>query len=368
MKHTRLEFLLVFLLFSFIPLSAFAANTLTFDEIVFFGDSLSDNGNLYAFDLGLLPKSPPYYRGRFSNGLVWSEKVAARFVEKDVTSQNFAVGGETVNLHDPFEGYLPYAFTDSLDAYYMKNLLKDKSHTLYIIWLGGNDYLIGKVEDPAKAVSAVIATLDANIENLISKGAKNFLIMNLPDLGMTPDSKAAGNQLLLSEITAMHNIALQAGILVLQAKHRNVNLHFFDINSLYTDLLKHPEVYNQKYHTHISNVTDACWAGSRTLKQLPRERDSIAAQLEKTYRANLAGNTHDKMPKNLDFTSFADDVATNPDLGSAYVAGRDFDSGVVPCADPDSYAFWDDVHPTTVVHSILTEVMVETINQYFRGK
>jgi phospholipase/lecithinase/hemolysin len=43
-------------------------------EIVVFGDSLSDTGNLFAYEkmmnLPLLPPSPPYYQGRFSNGRV----------------------------------------------------------------------------------------------------------------------------------------------------------------------------------------------------------------------------------------------------------------------------------------------------------
>ena len=37
-----------------------------------FGDSLSDNGNLFAFTFGTQPP-PPYVGGRFSNGLVFPE-------------------------------------------------------------------------------------------------------------------------------------------------------------------------------------------------------------------------------------------------------------------------------------------------------
>ena len=42
-------------------------------NIVVFGDSLSDNGNLYEIMKHQLPQSPPYYKGRFSNGPVWVE-------------------------------------------------------------------------------------------------------------------------------------------------------------------------------------------------------------------------------------------------------------------------------------------------------
>lgn len=48
----------------------------SFTYIAVFGDSLSDNGNLYAFSGGAFPPSPPYYAGRVSNGQVAVEYMA----------------------------------------------------------------------------------------------------------------------------------------------------------------------------------------------------------------------------------------------------------------------------------------------------
>src|SRR5439155_21476778 len=48
-----------------------------FTKLVVFGDSLSDTGNVYAVTAGAVPPSPPYYAGRFSNGPVWAEYLAA---------------------------------------------------------------------------------------------------------------------------------------------------------------------------------------------------------------------------------------------------------------------------------------------------
>ncbi|MDY6992457.1 MAG: SGNH/GDSL hydrolase family protein, partial [Pseudomonadota bacterium] len=45
--------------------------TWALSPIYVFGDSLSDKGNL--FELTGLPPDPPYFNGRFSNGLLWSE-------------------------------------------------------------------------------------------------------------------------------------------------------------------------------------------------------------------------------------------------------------------------------------------------------
>ena len=50
-----------------------------FSEIVVFGDSLSDTGNLNLASGGVFA-GPPYFSGRFSNGPVWVEVLAHRVV------------------------------------------------------------------------------------------------------------------------------------------------------------------------------------------------------------------------------------------------------------------------------------------------
>ena len=45
------------------------AATLSFNQVYFFGDSLSDPGNLFA----LSNQPPPPYAQRLSNGPVWAE-------------------------------------------------------------------------------------------------------------------------------------------------------------------------------------------------------------------------------------------------------------------------------------------------------
>ncbi len=66
---------------------AFAAPVdAVYSSFFVFGDSLSDDGNLFA-SAGQPPA--PYFDGRFSNGPVWAEAVADRFA----ISENFAFGG-----------------------------------------------------------------------------------------------------------------------------------------------------------------------------------------------------------------------------------------------------------------------------------
>ncbi|MGA7806692.1 SGNH/GDSL hydrolase family protein, partial [Bradyrhizobium sp.] len=66
--------------------SAFASS---FSSVIVYGDSLSDNGNLYSL-IGYPP--PPYYDGRFSNGPVAAEQLATNL---GAPLYDFAVGGAT---------------------------------------------------------------------------------------------------------------------------------------------------------------------------------------------------------------------------------------------------------------------------------
>ena len=63
-----------------------------YSEIVAFGASLTDSGNVYDASLNVLgfnfPVSPPSYMGRFSNGPSWLDHLADRIgVERPVASE-----------------------------------------------------------------------------------------------------------------------------------------------------------------------------------------------------------------------------------------------------------------------------------------
>ncbi|WP_416666620.1 SGNH/GDSL hydrolase family protein [Egbenema bharatensis] len=64
-------------------------------KVIAFGDSTTDIGNSFLLTAGLLPPSPPYAEGRFSNGPVAVEFLADSLgLNLDLTT-NFAVGGAT---------------------------------------------------------------------------------------------------------------------------------------------------------------------------------------------------------------------------------------------------------------------------------
>jgi phospholipase/lecithinase/hemolysin len=147
-------------------------------QVVFFGDSLTDNGNLYK--MLKLPKSPPYFQGRFSNGYTWSDDFANYVSHKyNIPSSNYAVGGATAL---PQLSIIPNLAAEIILS---GVLAQDNSNTLFFILMGANDYLDGQPNVDA-VTTQVVNTIKNDIELLITAKAKNFVILNLPDLAVTP--------------------------------------------------------------------------------------------------------------------------------------------------------------------------------------
>lgn len=76
--------------------TAGAAGAQSYNRLVVFGDSLSDNGNLFLATGGATPASPPYFQGRFSSGPVFTERLgfnASNFMGPVTGSINYAFGG-----------------------------------------------------------------------------------------------------------------------------------------------------------------------------------------------------------------------------------------------------------------------------------
>lgn len=66
-----------------------------FAKIVVFGDSLNDRGNMVQFTAGVFPNAPTYAYGRQSNGPVWVEYLARRLGLADETINYAVVGAMT---------------------------------------------------------------------------------------------------------------------------------------------------------------------------------------------------------------------------------------------------------------------------------
>ncbi len=337
--------------FKYIAVLFFAFSTISFandiklyNQAVFFGDSLTDNGNLYHSFLGFMPKSPPYYQGRFTNGPTWAEQLVHRMqaTNSKLAFEDDAYGGETTVFHNPFDGFLPYALSESIDSYVLRYTFDDKSETIYFFWIGANDYLSGS-NDVDGATGEVVQRIHDMVEKLIQKGGKYFVVMNLPDMSRIPYGRASGMAENIYSLTVMHNAKLATSMFALQGQYPGVTIRQFDIYSLFNQLLDHADEINARYHTHISNVTGSCWSGGYHLteKKLQQQLTSAAKN------------------KNVDVKQLTQYVMQTPALAEAYRVSQGYADNLVPCADPDDYLFWDKVHPTAAVHGVLAAAIAE---------
>jgi len=169
-------------------LTTLTANAGDFKNVVLFGDSLSDSGNLFAISDGYPPA--PYYEGRFSNGPVWIEYLVESLGIKGMFL-NYAHGGaETgeTNVGGDFPGFLTEirAYVNQLEASRsFPSAFAMPEDTLFVVLIGGNDFL-GIITDPVASIGQAIGNIQTGMTELMQVGATNFLVVNLPDIGLTP--------------------------------------------------------------------------------------------------------------------------------------------------------------------------------------
>jgi phospholipase/lecithinase/hemolysin len=303
-----------------------AAN-LNFKSIYSFGDSLSDRGNFFTVSEKLtgngFPPSP-FFNGRFSNGKVWGEYLAQdlgieqkTFATLPLDSQlskkggvNFAFGGATTGTKNlggqPFWGLEQQvdAFVDSLD---------DKpanSKALYTLWAGSNDYLDLLSSSPSpsqidRQPFETVNNLSESITELANAGARNILVFNQPNLSKTPlGASSEQTATVLDLLSSTHNALLEVEIARLQQSLPKTNLILFDVDALLNEIVSAPGEFG------LTNVTTSC------------------------NNSNLYQN-----PPYID-----------PNV----------------CSNPDSYLFWDSVHPTTVGHQAIADSVLATLQSAFK--
>ena len=258
-----------FVLFSFLlPLKGAAA---TFTQMYVFGDSISDPGNtfnatLQATGTGLPPF--PYFNGRFSNGPNWVDYLAedlnlnptpyTALTPTTIPTQgiNFAFGGATTGTANTFNPNLPGlqqqigAFTSLIPTNQSAN-----PDALYVLWAGANDYLPTQSTTftPFTTPTTTIGNLSSALSSLAALGAKNFLVVNLPDLGNLPGTRNTPISSSLTALTNLHNTSLAATVNTFsQTPSSNFNIKLLNVNSLLNDAISNPANYN------LTNVTEAC--------------------------------------------------------------------------------------------------------------
>ncbi len=286
-----------------------------YSGIYFFGDSLTDVGNVSAVysavphppgSPAVIP-GPPYFNGRASNGPLYADVLAAGLgfsaTPSALGGNDYAFGGARTRYQlfgPPFLGVI-----DQVAQFRALPGVAD-SGALYVLWAGSNnlqDILLGRTVDalgnPIPGVAGTLGDIGAMLAGLYAEGARNILVPNVPNLGrvprigeLGPAAVAAGTA--LSQAYDANLSGLLDGFVV---SHPGVNLLRFDTYAALEDVVARAASLG------LSNLTDRCYTG--------------------------------------------DDVG--------------FTGGGQVCANPDSYLFWDGIHPTAYVHGILGREMLAAV-------
>ncbi len=266
--------------------------------LVVFGDSLSDNGNLYHLQEGKT-LNWPYYFGRCSNGLVWVEILTASLnLSPNKLDDRAIAGAQTHNGMKTSPGML------SQVQDYLSTAQSVDPNRLYVVWVGGNNYIYHPFwsSDRAQqhAIDRAVDDIAEAIQVLSAHGARYFLIPNLPDIGATPLAKRMKDkhpklnfQANLTQLSEKHNQLLQRRLNLLQ-KQLGVSITQVDVFSMMQEAIHNPHQYG------LTNPFEPCYQGS-------------------------------------------------------YLGGGK------ACATPDQHLFWDAVHPTFAGHKMLSEIALDAL-------
>ena len=194
---------------------AAVANSTPFTRIVVFGDSLSDTGNFFHLTGGLVPPAP-YANGRFSNGPLWVEYLADDLGMQLLPEDNYAVAGATTGDNNSNDGLLGLQYPGLQDQ--IAGFLASHQNggadpaVLYTLWAGANDFfdVLESGGNPASLiVNGVNNTVQA-IQALQGAGARQVLVVNVPDLGVTPFGLSTGMGERITDLCVMYNQTLEA--------------------------------------------------------------------------------------------------------------------------------------------------------------
>jgi len=292
----RLGAAAVVALTTLLPTSALAKiNSLS--DLFVFGDSLSDSGNSKVVSnnatggAATLPPFP-YFDGRFSNGLVAAEYLWQAFnpwndsFEASLSGgTNYAIGGSTtgtenfIEVWDVTPDFLRPEYTDLGNAWQLAQFgaaapVFNPATSLFLVWLFPNDLFyyasttqkgVGGFDgtpplddaiSPTDVVLNAVANITGSIQELATRGARNFLVVNSADLGLIPENLGSENQAGISLLSSSFNSALSSQISSLKGTAPQLDIEYFEIDQLFAEILSDPDGFG------FTNVTDRCFLGA----------------------------------------------------------------------------------------------------------
>jgi outer membrane lipase/esterase len=209
--------------------TAQASEPSPFDNVVVFGDSLSDTGQFFSTSLN------DYTKFTTNPGEVAVQLVAGTYgfdlQPSRVNGSDYAFGGSGVITDDDGADPSIPTITQQVTDYLGSSTHADP-HSLYMVWGGANDifyhstqYGIGTLfpgagETLAQATTNINAAATqevALINQLKQAGANYIVVFNLPDIGATPSANAneafvPGIKNFLTQVSQSYNQILNAGL------------------------------------------------------------------------------------------------------------------------------------------------------------
>ena len=231
----------------------------TFDNVITFGDSLSDAGNI---SLSEVPSFQPPQKFTTNPGTITVQNVAAGLGFSLTASlaggNDYAWGGAGINNNSPGTPADVPTITMQVNSFLSSHPTLD-SHALYTMWGGANDIFYATTT-PATAQPQIVAAAQQEVKllgEMQAAGARNILVFNLPNIGLTPEAQEAGASAAssLTTLSVIYNGQLNAGI-------GKLGMGIIPVNAfaLLTQVINNPGAYG------FSNVTTpACGIGSSSV-------------------------------------------------------------------------------------------------------
>ncbi len=281
-----------------------------FGTTVVFGASLNDTGNLCTSIPSSCPPTPPYAPGRFSNGSLWDEIVAAKYGASVTPSLK---GGTNYAYAGARTGTVPGVTTPAavpsmvaqLGQYLQKVNFQASPQALYIVDAGtvGNNITDALTlaqtnpNAPAAVLTAAVGDIVNMVLTLYSAGARHIVVTNAPDVGKTPRAQALGAAAAAgaTQLSLQFNGALAQQLTGLKAVSAGLNLYTVDVGGLNAELIANPASFG------LSNVTQPCF----------------------------------------------NSLVSPPTL----------------CTNPDQYLYWDPFHPTAAAHAVIAQRVIAAIGR-----
>jgi phospholipase/lecithinase/hemolysin len=235
----------------------------SYDSMYVFGDSLADNGNDFILtrSLGADPAVPPsvsphrtYFNGRFSNGpnafeYLWqlisgkapgtpgglqpilSLMGPGRALQGPGRAIDFAFGGTGTPFVDQTPGGLSApGLKGQIDLYRSTQHGKNGwKRSLFVIVTGANDYRDDPFNQPMQPAE-VVQNIADGVVALYQLGARDIMVLNLPDLGKIPANFGDATATALSNA---HNALFAIAMSAVQAQYPQLNLMPIDINAAF---------------------------------------------------------------------------------------------------------------------------------------